>query len=184
MEQNKQQQKKARKYRQLTQYLPVFQFIIQLPLRNSLMTQNESHWNKFIYLFTSKTPEGERKNGGGWWGVGGWTLCLDMLVAHLSLPCFSCSEWGPQRREAGIHALQTCPKRNNKTVYTLTRMESWQQATKLHHAMKLGGWGGGGRKTFIIIYVSKCSASIQIPHIQTVLTKLIEVAALGHKEDL
>ena len=31
------------------------------------------------------------------------------------------------------------------------------------------------------IYVSKCSASIQIPHSQTVLTKHIEVAALGHK---
>ena len=31
------------------------------------------------------------------------------------------------------------------------------------------------------IYVSKCSASIQIPHIQTVLTKHIEVADLGHK---
>ena len=30
-------------------------------------------------------------------------------------------------------------------------------------------------------YVSKCSASIQIPHIQTVLMKHIEVAALGHK---
>ena len=29
--------------------------------------------------------------------------------------------------------------------------------------------------------VSKCSASIQIPHIQTILTKHIEVAALGHK---
>ena len=34
---------------------------------------------------------------------------------------------------------------------------------------------------FICIYVSKCSASIQIPRIQTVLTKRIEVAALGHK---
>ena len=33
----------------------------------------------------------------------------------------------------------------------------------------------------IYIYVSKCSASIQIPHIQTVLTKHIEVAALGRK---
>ena len=31
------------------------------------------------------------------------------------------------------------------------------------------------------IYVSKCSASIQIPHIQAVLTKHIKVAALGHK---
>ena len=30
-------------------------------------------------------------------------------------------------------------------------------------------------------YISKCSASIQIPHIQTVLTKHIEDAALGHK---
>ena len=29
-------------------------------------------------------------------------------------------------------------------------------------------------------YVSKCLASIQMPHIQTVLTKHIEVAALGH----
>ena len=34
---------------------------------------------------------------------------------------------------------------------------------------------------FICLYLSKCSASIQIPHIQTVLTKRIEVAALGHK---
>ena len=33
----------------------------------------------------------------------------------------------------------------------------------------------------ICIYVSMCSASIPIPHIQTVLTKHIEVAALGHK---
>ena len=33
------------------------------------------------------------------------------------------------------------------------------------------------------VYVSKCSASIQIPHIQTVLTKHIKVAALGHKCD-
>ena len=32
-----------------------------------------------------------------------------------------------------------------------------------------------------LIYVSKCSASIQIPHIRTVSTKHIEVAALGHK---
>ena len=32
-----------------------------------------------------------------------------------------------------------------------------------------------------VIYASKCSASIQIPHIQTVLTKRIDVAALGHK---
>ena len=31
------------------------------------------------------------------------------------------------------------------------------------------------------IYVSKCSASIQIPHIQTVLTKHIKAANLGHK---
>ena len=31
------------------------------------------------------------------------------------------------------------------------------------------------------VYVSKCSTSIQIPHIQTVLTKHIEVNALGHK---
>ena len=31
------------------------------------------------------------------------------------------------------------------------------------------------------IYVSKCSTSIQIPHIQTVLTKHIKVAALGNK---
>ena len=30
-------------------------------------------------------------------------------------------------------------------------------------------------------YVSKFFASIQIPHIQTVLTKRIEVAALDHK---
>ena len=36
-----------------------------------------------------------------------------------------------------------------------------------------------GSHTFV--YVSKCSASVQIPHIQTVLTKRIEVAALGHK---
>ena len=33
----------------------------------------------------------------------------------------------------------------------------------------------------LCFYVSKCSASIQIPHIQTVFTKHIEVAALGHK---
>ena len=59
MEQNKQQQQKGTDYLQLTQYLPVFQFIIQLPWRNSLMTQNESDWNKFIYLVTCKTPEGE-----------------------------------------------------------------------------------------------------------------------------
>ena len=31
------------------------------------------------------------------------------------------------------------------------------------------------------IYVSKCSASIQIPHIQMVLTKHIKAADLGHK---
>ena len=30
-------------------------------------------------------------------------------------------------------------------------------------------------------YVSKCSASIQIPHTETVLTKHIKVADLGHK---
>ena len=33
---------------------------------------------------------------------------------------------------------------------------------------------------FCYIYVSKCSTSIQIPHIQTVLTKHVAVAALGH----
>ena len=33
----------------------------------------------------------------------------------------------------------------------------------------------------LYFYVSKCSASIQIPHIETILTKHIEVAALGHK---
>ena len=31
------------------------------------------------------------------------------------------------------------------------------------------------------IYVSKCSASIHIPHIQMVLTKHIKAADLGHK---
>jgi len=31
------------------------------------------------------------------------------------------------------------------------------------------------------VFVSKCSATIQIPHIQTALTKHIQVAALGHK---
>ena len=31
------------------------------------------------------------------------------------------------------------------------------------------------------VYFSKCSASIQIPHIQTALTKHIQVAALSHK---
>ena len=34
---------------------------------------------------------------------------------------------------------------------------------------------------YLFIYVSKCSTSIQIPHIQTILTKHIEVAPLGHK---
>ena len=35
--------------------------------------------------------------------------------------------------------------------------------------------------TTIYIYVSKCSTSIHIPHIQIVLTKHIVVATLGHK---
>ena len=34
---------------------------------------------------------------------------------------------------------------------------------------------------YVILYVSKCSASVHIPLIQTVLTKHIEVDALGHK---
>ena len=34
---------------------------------------------------------------------------------------------------------------------------------------------------YVILYVSKCSASVQVPLIQTVLTKHIEVDALGHK---
>ena len=34
---------------------------------------------------------------------------------------------------------------------------------------------------YVILYVSKCSASVQIPLIQTVLTKHIKVDALGHK---
>ena len=33
----------------------------------------------------------------------------------------------------------------------------------------------------LMIYVSNCSTSIQIPHIQTVLTKHTEVAAVSHK---
>ena len=32
-----------------------------------------------------------------------------------------------------------------------------------------------------IIYVSKCSTSIQIPYVKTELTKHIKAAALGHK---
>ena len=39
----------------------------------------------------------------------------------------------------------------------------------------------GGHFVFIEHYASKCSTSMQIPHIQTVLTKHTEAAALGHK---
>ena len=39
----------------------------------------------------------------------------------------------------------------------------------------------GNCKPVAYICVSKCSANIQIPHIQTVLTKHIEAAILGHK---
>ena len=43
-----------------------------------------------------------------------------------------------QRREAGTHALQTCPNVATKQFIHRHRMESWQQPTELHHAMKLG----------------------------------------------
>ena len=70
MEQNKQQQQKGTEISPVNTILTRISIYYTASVANSLMTQNESHWNKFIYLFTSKTPEGERKNGGGWGGGG------------------------------------------------------------------------------------------------------------------